>query len=250
VGDIKSGSARCDDSYYLKIKDIFNTSKKPFIYTPGDNEWTDCHRKNNGGYEPTERLSKLREVFFIDNKSLGEEKLTMNRQSDTMQDFSSYVENRRWITHAVMFITINQPGSNNNRDSKVPGAVEEYISRNEANMAWLKSCFKEAKNKKAIVVAMQSDTTIVTDEVFGFSDFLNTIQELAIAYKKPILIIQGDTHQYLVDHPIQNEDGNPINNVLRMIVPGDKNLEAIKVKVDTSHKDILKVFRFERLKGD
>jgi hypothetical protein len=132
----------------------------------------------------------------------------------------------------------------------VPGAVEEYTSRNEANMAWLKSCFKEAKNKKAIVVAMQSDTTIVTDEVFGFSDFLNTIQELAIAYKKPILIIQGDTHQYLVDHPIQNEDGNPINNVLRMIVPGDKNLEAIKVKVDTNHKDISKVFRFERLKGD
>ena len=28
----------------------------PVIYTPGDNEWTDCHRVNNGGYNPLERL--------------------------------------------------------------------------------------------------------------------------------------------------------------------------------------------------
>ena len=247
VGDIKSGGARCDDSYYLKIKDIFNLSKKPLIYTPGDNEWTDCHRKNNGGYEPLERLNKLREVFFSDNKSLGQQKLILQKQSNTMQNYAAFVENNRWTTHEVMFITINQPGSNNNRDSKVPGAIDEYTARNEANMAWLKSSFKAAKNKKAIVVAMQSDTTIVTEEVFGFDDFLKTIKELAVAYKKPVLIIQGDTHQFLVDRIIQNEDGKPIANVLRMIVPGDKSLEAVKVEVDTKQNDILKVFHFTRI---
>jgi len=30
----------------------------------GDNEWTDCHRPNNGGYNPLERLAKVRATFF------------------------------------------------------------------------------------------------------------------------------------------------------------------------------------------
>ena len=35
------------------------------MYTPGDNEWTDCHRPNNGAYDPLERLNTgVRETFF------------------------------------------------------------------------------------------------------------------------------------------------------------------------------------------
>ena len=34
------------------------------IYVPGDNEWTDCHRANNGGYDPLERLAFLRAMFY------------------------------------------------------------------------------------------------------------------------------------------------------------------------------------------
>ena len=36
----------------------------PLVYTPGDNEWTDCHRTSNGGYTPTERLDVIRTTFF------------------------------------------------------------------------------------------------------------------------------------------------------------------------------------------
>ena len=35
----------------------FNNFEAPFIYTPGDNEWTDCHRENNGSFDPIERLT-------------------------------------------------------------------------------------------------------------------------------------------------------------------------------------------------
>ena len=34
------------------------------VLTPGDNEWTDCHRVAAGEYQPLERLAKLREVFY------------------------------------------------------------------------------------------------------------------------------------------------------------------------------------------
>ena len=164
-----------------------------------------------------------------------------------MQNYAAFVENNRWTTHEVMFITINQPGSNNNRDSKVPGAIDEYTARNEANMAWLKSSFKAAKNKKAIVVAMQSDTTLVTEEVFGFDDFLKTIKELAITYKKPVLIIQGDTHEYVVDQSIHDEKDHPIQNVLRLVVPGAKKVQAIEVTVKPQETNILKVFTFNNI---
>ncbi len=52
LGDIKSGSTRCDTSYFDTIRASFDSFQDPFVYTPGDNEWTDCHRANNGGYQP------------------------------------------------------------------------------------------------------------------------------------------------------------------------------------------------------
>src|SRR3954454_14061783 len=60
LGDIKDGSSRCDDSYFAARLAEFQTFADPFTYTPGDNEWTDCHRANNGGYLPTERLNAIR----------------------------------------------------------------------------------------------------------------------------------------------------------------------------------------------
>lgn len=36
----------------------------PLVYTPGDNEWTDCHRVNNGAYDPLDRLAAVRKTFF------------------------------------------------------------------------------------------------------------------------------------------------------------------------------------------
>src|SRR4051812_41303055 len=39
VGDIKGGG-KCSDELYAERKREFDASKHPFIYTPGDNEWT------------------------------------------------------------------------------------------------------------------------------------------------------------------------------------------------------------------
>ncbi|MCH7686199.1 MAG: hypothetical protein IH899_05895 [Planctomycetes bacterium] len=67
VGDIKAGSAPCSDDAFEKIRDLFRAYPKPVVYTPGDNEWTDCH---SVGADPIERLNKLRELFFQDPKTL------------------------------------------------------------------------------------------------------------------------------------------------------------------------------------
>ena len=72
VGDFKAGtSMRCSDKLFRSRKEQFEASRHPFIYTPGDNEWTDCHNEAAGKYEPIERLAKLREIFFADRRSRG-----------------------------------------------------------------------------------------------------------------------------------------------------------------------------------
>jgi hypothetical protein len=57
AGDIKNGSSQCTDQYFEAIKKNFDSFTAPLVYTPGDNEWTDCHRPNNGAYIPLERLA-------------------------------------------------------------------------------------------------------------------------------------------------------------------------------------------------
>ena len=64
AGDIKAGSERCDDALVVHRFDLYQAFQRAFVYTPGDNEWTDCHRVNNGQYDPLERLAFLRSVFF------------------------------------------------------------------------------------------------------------------------------------------------------------------------------------------
>jgi hypothetical protein len=102
LGDIKSGSSRRDTSYFEQIRADFDRFQDPLVYTPGDNEWTDCHRANNGAYTPTERLDTLRQVFFDRPAwSLGRHPRRLDAQHPP------YVENVAWSQRAVRFATLH-----------------------------------------------------------------------------------------------------------------------------------------------
>ena len=64
VGDTKSGRDDCGDARLQETLDRFMLFERPLVYTPGDNEWTDCHRARAGGYDPLERLARVREMHF------------------------------------------------------------------------------------------------------------------------------------------------------------------------------------------
>src|SRR3954454_12764355 len=49
VGDIHSGSQFCTQAYDQQVADLWSGFADPMVYTPGDNEWTDCHKKKEGG---------------------------------------------------------------------------------------------------------------------------------------------------------------------------------------------------------
>lgn len=249
VGDIKNGGSECSDKAFSDIKKMFDSFQKPLIYTPGDNEWTDCHRQSNGSYEPMERLEKIRQVFFKEPISLGIESIKLQSQSKLSQEKSIYVENLRWSKDNVLLMTLHQVGSNNNLDPKIPGAIKEYEARNQANMQWLESGFTLAKqqNNSAIVIAMQADTFHPkAPKVSGFSDFMASIEKLAFEFKKPVLLIQGDSHEFIVDHPLQKINNHSNKNVIRLVVPGANLTEAVEVKINSNKKDASEFFTFKR----
>jgi hypothetical protein len=55
LGDIHSGKQWCTQPYDQSIYDMWTRFADPLVYTPGDNEWTDCHKVARGGgkYDPS-----------------------------------------------------------------------------------------------------------------------------------------------------------------------------------------------------
>lgn len=49
VGDTHSGKEYCTYAYNLGIFNQWKAFKVPLVYTPGDNEWADCHKIKEGG---------------------------------------------------------------------------------------------------------------------------------------------------------------------------------------------------------
>lgn len=248
VGDIKSGGSRCSDEAFLQVRRLFDGFEQPLVYTPGDNEWTDCHRWICGAYDPLERLDKLRSLFFAGRDSLGRTRIALQSQGDDARH-PRFVENRRWSRGKVTFATLHLVGSNNNLQPELP-SVSEFAARDEANIAWLRDTFATAKarNDVAVVLAMQADTFFAElNERSGFRRWLAALADEVAQWNRPILLIQGDTHVYRIDHPLKGSDGRPLARVLRVVVPGERDADAVIIDVDDEQPS--QPFRVRRLRG-
>ena len=49
VGDIHSGKQFCTEAYDRTIAELWTHFEDPLVFTPGDNEWADCHKVAQGG---------------------------------------------------------------------------------------------------------------------------------------------------------------------------------------------------------
>ena len=240
VGDFKSGSTLCSDEEFANQLAHFQRFKGAVVYTPGDNEWTDCHRNNNGSFDPLERLAALRQKFFSTGQSLGAKPLSVQNQStDKTAPFSKYIENARWMNQGVMFATLHIVGSNNNLESRNIAANREFFERDAANVAWIQSTFEQARlqNAAAVVFAFQADVLenkTPWEDFPGWSGFRTsigqTLMPLANSWGKPVLVVHGDSHQFKIDQPFQL-DKKPLKNVTRLIVPGASDVRAVKVTI-------------------
>ena len=170
VGDIKNGSSVCSDEYFAYIRSQFDTFEHPLVFTPGDNEWVDCHRTNNGAYNPLERLDKLREVFFDEpGKTLG---ATMPVKT---QENLGLPENVRFTQNRVAFSVVNVQGSNNSllpwgglgETTPTPEQLAEVRHRTDAVLDQIRATFTDAerRNDRAVAVSYTHLTLPTNREV-------------------------------------------------------------------------------------
>jgi hypothetical protein len=239
VGDFKSGSTLCSDEEFANQRAHFQRFKGAVVYTPGDNEWTDCHRANNGAYDPLERLAALRKDFFKSGQSLGSQPMRVESQAQRMPSYARFVENVRWQHQGVQFNTVHIVGSNNNLEARDAAATQEFFERDAANIAWIQSAFAQAETQqpRLLVFAFQADvfeSKNIYEDFPGWSGFRKSIGEtllpLAQRWGKPVLVIHGDSHQFKLDQPF-TLNRQPLPNVTRLIVPGAADVRAVKVTV-------------------
>jgi hypothetical protein len=267
-GDLKAGSVvQCTDTLYHQSLDFFNTLRAPAMFTPGDNDWTDCDRPANGGYNSRERLDRERQILFSTPYSFGQRRLRQEVQTEKLclgvDGLVPCVENRRWSIGQVMYVTLNVPGSCNNLCDTNPDAAE-FAARNAANIKWMRETFAKAKaqNAAGVMIIAQanpgwdlSDPTrapvrnpntlaeavAATD---GYKDYLVALRTEVIAFRKPVAYVHGDSHYFRVDKPFLDASGRRLENFTRVetfgnnVQNGTNDVQWVKAIVDPRSREV------------
>jgi len=302
VGDIHSGSQYCTEAYDRTVAELWELFEDPLIYTPGDNEWTDCHKKKEGGGaydeatgeiayvlddqgepvnyaggDPVANLELIRSIFFRrPGATLGGGHMRVLSQAAFFDrrhpEDRAFVENVMWVQDEVLFVTLNLPGgSNNDQDVWYGAPVEtdaqrvEREARTGADLRWLEAAFFVARvsGVRGVLIATQADMWDPekgVDHQAGFEPIVESIATHTTAFEGPVLLLNGDSHEYLSDNPLSASDplnymhpGYDVPNFHRVVVHGSTlPLEYLRLVVDPradapNGEDAFGPFRWERV---
>jgi len=232
VGDIKAGSQPCSDARNSRIAHLFREQPVPVLYTPGDNEWTDCHRHGAGGRDPLERLAALRRAFFEDPGVLHRDRLR-----PVVPD-PAYPENAYLVRDGVLIALVHVVGSGNNRRPADAAAMAELSGRTAANRALLRKAVAAARavDARAFVVVFHANAFL--EDLHpppGFAPLHDNLRMILKGFPGPVLVIHGDTHHYRLDQPFAGpRRGETELRLWRLEVPGSPLVGGVWVDVDAS----------------
>ena len=251
VGDLSSPRYSCTDDLVIRRLAQFQASAHPLVFTPGDNDWTDCHEPAVKGANPLERLVRIRAVLFPGDRALGRRTLALTRQSADPA-FASYRENVRWERGGVTFLTLHVTGSNNGR-GRTPEGDAEWAQRNQANLAWLQQGFAHARAAGSRAVMILQQANIYPEfppfpgspkETAGFTDLRERFRQEALAFGKPVVLVHGDSHYFRIDKPLSpmRVRGQPVvtalENFTRVETFGSPYHHWLHVTVDASDPNV------------
>lgn len=207
LGDFKSGGDSCTDDLLTEHK-VLLTQIYPgkIIYTPGDNDWTDCDRMwLFYSFNELERLDYLKKLMFQTSPLL-DNKLTL------ITSQPAQIENKLWINDRLAISTLHIVGTSNGRvnirKSNQDSAIKKVDERDKLNIAWLKNIEENSASFDALIIGFQADiyqqevlqspacTSSSLETCDAFSIYRQAFKDLATRIKKPILISHGDTGEF------------------------------------------------------
>lgn len=244
-GDIHSGKEYCTQAWDQNIFNIMKTLTMPVVYTPGDNEWADCHKLGEGGGKynattgaidfardasgnqigfaggnPVDNLALVRSIFFPSaGKTFGGAMDVHSQAKEFDPAFpadAQYIENVWFMKSGILFVAANIPGGSNNGTDPWYGApsqsaaqTAEVASRSGAALRWLKTAFDQASanGATAVVILEQADMWdadgVATTHITGYKQYIDLIAARTSSFGKPVLLLNGDSHIYRSDNPLQ-----------------------------------------------
>lgn len=240
LGDMKSGGESCTDALIGDRYDqLMALHPGRVFYTPGDNEWTDCDRPGLA-----ERFSELWRLDFLRTLIASNPmKLPADWHYATQPEFP---ENARWTQGGVMFATVHIVSTNNGREEIFLDDIETTLdlvdARDRANLAWLGAAFDAARRSDsgAVVIATQADVTKLAGTApcsdslrircDAFATFRDQLLRLAAGFKKPVLLVHGDTNPFCLDKTF---GGDTAPLLWRLNALGDySEVDATVISVD------------------
>jgi hypothetical protein len=215
AGDIHSGKEYCTQAYDQSIAQQWAAFKAPLVYTPGDNEWMDCHKKKEGGGlynagttnidyvqvngqdvgfmrgDPLANLDLVRSIFFATpGKTLGQTRMTVHTQA--VEFDPAHVADKRfgenvWFEKSgVLFATVNVPGGSNNGTFPWYGVptmgaaqLQEVADRTGATLRWLDTVYSKAKSNgdTAMVIMVQGDMWDLDSNAMAYNGTLSELKQ-------------------------------------------------------------------------
>ena len=245
LGDFKKGLLSCSDELFQdQYQQIAHLNSHKTVYTPGDNDWTDCDRFTlSARHDELERLNYLRQLFFH------QDEYQLTRDIPGLMRQESFIENALWKIDPIVFATLHIPGTNNARKeilrSNIQDALNAADDRDQANEKWLYQVFQAAESAEAVVIAFHADIFNAShdkpgcsaenrSDCDGYRVLRDLIKNKAAQFKKPVLVIHGDTQAYCLHQPYAL-----IPNLWRLNAPGDyKYIDASQILFDPGEKDM------------
>jgi hypothetical protein len=248
LGDIKDSESPCTDEYFETIRGYFEDFTRPLVYTPGDNEWTGCHQREAGEYNPLERLSAVRRIFFSEDRAP-----LARRLAERSQAGRGLPENVLFSLSSTSFATLHLVGSGNGTAPwtglgltvQTQEQAAEVVDRTAAAVQMIGAVFEQAREKgdRSVVLFSQADMFPPGTPNPGLAAFQPVVQALAAeaaAFDGPVYLFNGDTHIYVADNPLDAGSpwpafyglSTPTPQIHRMTVTGGEGVRSwTKVRV-------------------
>ena len=178
LGDIKTGSSKCDESVYYRVAEHLRTSKLPMFVLVGDNEWNDCENPKTAWDFWTNHF--LHFDLHWDNP------FSIRRDPDRNELFA-------FLHNSVLFVGVTLVGG------KVHDHLE-WSQRHADCSAWINSNIVNYNGQfqRLIVLSHATPTSM-------HGDFFDTLSQSANTIDKPVLYIHGDGHKWIQDYPFRSK---------------------------------------------
>ena len=160
----------------------------------------------------------------------------------------------------MQYATLHVVGSDNNCSGDVAPDPAECRPRETATIEWMRDTFAQARRNgsAAVMLFMQANPgfdendpkrapvrdpkTLLPED--GFRKTLQALREETIEFRKPVAVVQGDSHYPRVDKPFLNAAGQRLENFTRVETFGDNpqngnnDAQWLRVDVDPRSREV------------